>query len=149
MKNLVLSLIAFSSVNLYSQRIVRSSIGSLGSNSKGNISLIASVGTLSPVSSPNSISSYKSIQTRPFVFATGKSANNYQVKIFPNPTINWVEIQSTAIIKDAKVYDVANRLCYSGNSNKINLDQFTVGIYTITVLLEDNSTYSEKIILNK
>ena len=149
MKNLVLSLIALSSVNLYSQRIVRSSIGSLGSTSKGNISLIASVGTSSPINSINSISSYTSIQTRPIVFATGKSGNNYQVKIFPNPTINWVEIRSTAIIKEAEVYDVANRLCYSGNSNRINLDPFTVGIYTITVLLEDNSTYSEKIILNK
>jgi len=149
MKNLLLSLFALISMNLYSQRIVRSSIGSLGSASKGNISLIASVGTSAPVSYINSISSYKSIQTRPFVFATGKSANNYQVKIFPNPTSNWVEIRSTAIIKEAKVYDVANRLCYLGNSNKINLDQFTIGIYTITVLLEDNSTHSEKIILNK
>ena len=124
-------------------------LDSLGSASKGNISLIASVGTSSPVNYINSISSYKSIQTRPFVFAIGKSGNNYQIKLFPNPTTNWVEIRSTAIIKETKVFDVANRLCYSGNSNRINLDQYTGGIYTITVLLGDNSTYSEKIILNK
>lgn len=149
MKNLLLCLTALTGVNLYSQRIVRSSIGSLGLTSKGNISLVSFVGTSSPVNSLNSISSNKSIQTRPFVFASGKSGNNYEVKLFPNPTRNWVEIQSTAIIKETRVFDVANRLCFSGNSNRVNLDQYTVGIYTITLLLEDNSTYTEKIILNK
>jgi|688.fasta_scaffold1160205_1 hypothetical protein len=149
MKNLLLILIALTAVNLYSQRIARSSIGCLGSTSKGIVSLLAATGISSPVSSPTILSSNRSIQTRPFIFASGKSGNNFQVKVFPNPTSNWIEIRSTGTIRETKVFDVANRLCYSGNLNRVNLESYTVGIYSVTVLLEDNSTYCEKIILNK
>jgi hypothetical protein len=149
MKNFLLFTISFIGVNLYSQRIVRSSIGSLGSTSKGSVSLIAATGISSPVSTPAILSSNKSIQTRPFIFASGKSGNNFQVSVFPNPTSNWIEIRSTGTIKETRVFDVANRLCYSGTLNRVNLEPYTVGIYTVTVLLEDNSIYCEKIILNK
>lgn len=72
--------------------------------------------------------------------------DTYKVAVYPNPTTGIVNIQANEEITEFKVFNLTGQLILKGNSNTLNLDNFTSGIYLIQVTLENNSVHTHKLI---
>ena len=132
------------------QKIARSSIGTLGSSSSGKYGLVA----FSPISSPVVRSGNKSegisIQTKPFLhLGAGSRFQDIQVDIYPNPTQNWVNIKTKESYTDVSIIDVFGKICYTGWSDRISMQNLTAGMYTIHLTLADKRVYSKKLVFIK
>jgi len=132
------------------QKIARSSIGTLGSSSSGKHGLVA----LSPISSPvvqsGNRSEGLSIQTKPFLhLRAGSRFNDIQVDIYPNPTKNWININTKETYTDIAIIDVFGKTCYTGWSDRISMQNLTAVMYTINLTLADKRIYSKKLVLIK
>ena len=68
------------------------------------------------------------------------------VKIFPNPTANFVTIQSETAIENIKVYNTLGQLIINQKDSKLNLSSHTSGIYFVQIQLENGNEFSQKII---
>jgi hypothetical protein len=152
MKKLVLLLFGFTlfSSQVSAQKIARSSIGTLGSSSLGKHGLVA----FSPISSPIIKSGNRtkglSIQTRPFLhLRAGSRFQDIQVDIYPNPTQNWININTKETYTDVTIIDVFGKTCYTGWSDRISMQNLAAGMYTINLKLADKRVYSKKLILIK
>lgn len=152
MKKLVLLLFGFTlfSSQVSAQKIARSSIGTLGSSSSGKHGLVA----FSPISSPIIKSGNRtkglSIQTRPFLhLRAGSRFQDIQVDIYPNPTHNWININTKETYTDVTIIDVFGKTCYTGWSDRISMQNLAAGMYTINLKLADKRVYSKKLILIK
>jgi hypothetical protein len=135
---------------LFAQKVIRSSIGPLGSSSKGRISIVAGSPISSPVLHDESTSSGITIQTRPFINLqlNGKPLA-IEINVYPNPTNDMVFIRTTAEYKSIIVYDMIGRNVYKGTNKNISLGDLMSGVYIIEIILIDNSNYYQKLILNK
>ena len=150
MRTLFIAISILCSSNLFGQRIARSSIGYIGSSYKGNVNLVSSSLTSSPILLSTSTSIGIAIQSRPFV-QLGQATNTKPIEIIllPNPSSDVVYIKTTETITSVQVVDVSGRICFNGNQTKLSLGHLANGIYTIEVKLPNNIYYSQKIILNK
>ena len=72
--------------------------------------------------------------------------DTYNLTVYPNPTTGIVNIQANEEITEFKVFNITGQLILKGNSNTLNLDNFTSGIYMIQVTLENNSVHTQKLI---
>mgnify|MGYP001240710794 FL=1 len=152
MKKILLLILGFTifSSQASAQKIARSSIGTLGSSSSGKHGLVA----FSPISSPviqlGSRSEGLSIQTKPFLhLRAGSRFQDINVDIYPNPTQNWVNIKTKEIYSDVTIIDVFGKICYTGWSDRISMQNLTAGMYTINLTLADKRVYSKKLVLIK
>ena len=150
MKKILLLILGFTifSSQASAQKIARSSIGTLGSSSSGKHGLVA----FSPISSPviqlGSRSEGLSIQTKPFLHLRADSRfQDINVDIYPNPTQNWVNIKTKEIYSDVTIIDVFGKICYTGWSDRISMQNLTAGMYTINLTLADKRVYSKKLVL--
>jgi hypothetical protein len=65
----------------------------------------------------------------------------------PNPTNNEINISSSKIIKEVKIYNSLGKIILTTNkTNLINISNLTKGIYFIKLLFNDNTVDSDKII---
>ena len=132
------------------QKIARSSIDTLGSSSSGKHSLVAFSPISSPVVRSGSRSEGLSIQTKPFLhLRAGSRFQDIQVDIYPNPTQNWVNIKTNETYTDVTIIDVFGKICYTGWSDRISIQNLTVGMYIINLTLADKRVYSKKLVLIK
>lgn len=72
---------------------------------------------------------------------------NHQIKIYPNPTGDYVYIISNQPIKEFQLYDLQGRILKSGTltpDTKINLSAFDSGFYLLKLDLEDGVVILEK-----
>lgn len=152
MKKLLLLLLGFAlfTSQAFAQKIARSSIGTLGSSSSGKHGLVA----FSPISSPivrsGNRSEGLSIQTKPFLhLRAGSRFQDIQVDIYPNPTQNWVYINTKETYTDVTIIDVFGKTCYTGWSDRISMQNLAAGMYTLNLTLTDKRIYSKKLILIK
>lgn len=76
---------------------------------------------------------------------TGEFIKN-NLSLYPNPTNDFVNIQSETAIKDVKVYNQLGQLIISQKQNRINLSDTTAGIYMVHVSLENGTSTTQKII---
>ncbi len=149
-RTILIVILVLASSDLIAQRIIRSSMGTIGSIYKSGYSMVSG----SPVSSPliqnrNSTTGI-SIQTRPFIHLKPSCGiSKIEVSIYPNPSSDVVFIKTTAEYTSIKVTDVSGRLCYEGIEPKLSLGHLMSGVYTIEISLPNNGTYSQKLILNK
>jgi hypothetical protein len=70
------------------------------------------------------------LSTKDFVF------NNSKLKIYPNPSSNFLKISDLKETKDYKIYDSRGVLIKSGktsSSKEINIENFSTGIYSLLV----------------
>ena len=138
------------SSNLFAQKIIRSSIGIIGSSYKGGFSMVSGSPLSSPVIQNSNSSNGISIQTRPFIqLRTSCSVSKIEISIYPNPSSDIVFIKTTADYISIKVTDISGRLCFEGTEPKLSLGHLMSGVYTIELSLPNNGTYSQKLILNK
>lgn len=150
MRTLVIAISILCSSNLFGQRIARSSIGCMGSSYNGNINLVSSSLTSSPILLSTNTTNGIAIQSRPFV-QLGQALNRKSIEImlYPNPSSDVVNIKTTETITSVQVVDVSGRVCLNSDQTKLSLGHLANGVYTIEVQLPNNSYYSQKIILNK
>ena len=138
------------SSNLFAQKIIRSSIGTIGSSYKGSYSIVSGSPVSSPIIQNSNSSNGISIQTRPFIHLKPScSVSKIEISIYPNPSSDIVFIKTTADYISIKVTDISGRLCFEGPEPKLSLGHLMSGVYTIELSLPNNGTYSQKLILNK
>ena len=146
---LLIFISVWASSNLFAQKIIRSSIGTIGSSYKGGFSMVSGNPISSPVIQNRKSSSGISIQSRPFIHLTPSySGPKIEITIYPNPSSDFVFVKTTAEYTSIKVTDVSGRLCYEGIEPKLSLGHLMSGVYTIEISLSNNGTYSQKLILN-
>jgi len=149
-RTIVIVILVLASSDLFAQRIIRSSVGSLGSSYKGGISMLSGSPISSPVIQHRNTSIGISIQTRPFInLKPSWGGSKIEVSIYPNPSADVVFIETTAEYTSVKVTDVSGRLCYEGIEPKLSLGHLMTGVYTIEISMPNNGTYSQKLIINK
>ena len=147
---LLISFTILVSTNVFAQRIIRSSIGTIGSSYKGSFSLVSGSPISSPVIQNRDFSNGITMQTRPFIHLRPSfSVSKIDITIYPNPSSDIVFVKTTAEYLSIKVIDVSGRLCYQGINSKLSLGHLMSGVYTIEISLPNNGSYSQKLILNK
>ena len=152
MKSLVFfTFLILSSNHLLTQRIIRSSIGSFGSTSKGGIYTIISGNPVSsPVVKAKQQTEGKSIQTRPFIqLRSNLVQRDIEIDIYPNPTTDIVHIETKEEYTSVSILDEFGKTCYMGMATEISMKDFSPGMYTISLTISDNGLYSKKLILIK
>ena len=147
-RTLLIVILVLASSDLFAQKIIRSSIGPIGSSYKGGFSMVSGSPISSPVIQNRNSSSGISIQTRPFIHLT-PSCRKIEITIYPNPSSDFVFVKTAAEYTSIKVIDVSGRLCFEGAEPKLSLGHLMSGVYTIEISLPNNGTYSQKLILNK
>jgi hypothetical protein len=149
-RTLLIVILVLASSDSFAQRIIRSSVGTLGSSYNGSLSVVSGIPISSPVIQNKKSSTGISIQTRPFInLKPSWGVSKIEVSIYPNPSADVVFIETTAEFTSVKVTDVSGRLCYDGIEPKLSLGHLMSGVYTIEISLPNNGTYSQKLILNK
>ena len=149
-RTIVIVILVLASSDLFAQRIIRSSMGAIGSSYKSGYSMVSGSPVSSPVIQNRNSSTGISIQTRPFIHLKPSCGiSKIEVSIYPNPSSDFVFIKTTAEYTSIKVTDVSGRLCYEGIEPKLSLGHLMSGVYTIEISLPNNGTYSQKLILNK
>jgi len=149
-RTLLISFTVLVSSNVFSQRIIRSSIGTIGSSYKGSFSLVSGSPISSPVIQNRDFSNGITMQTRPFIHLRPSfSVSKIDITIYPNPSTDIVFVRTTAEYSSIKVTDLSGRLCYEGIEPKLSLGHLMSGVYTLEISLPNNGTYSQKLIINK
>ncbi len=149
-RTILIVILVLASSDLFAQRIIRSSLGTIGSSYKGGISMVSGSPILSPVIQHRNSSTGISIQTRPFInLKPSWGGSKIEVSIYPNPSADVVFIKTTVEYTSVKVTDVSGRLCYEGIESKLSLGHLMSGVYTIEISMPNNGTYSQKLIINK
>jgi hypothetical protein len=149
-RTIVIVILVLASSDLFAQRIIRSSMGTIGSSYKSGYSMVSGSPVSSPVIQNRNYTTGISIQTRPFIHLKPIfGISKIEVSIYPNPSSDVVFIKTTAEYTSIKVIDVSGRLCYEGIEPKLSLGHLMSGVYTIEISLPNNGTYSQKLILNK
>jgi hypothetical protein len=76
------------------------------------------------------------------------SANllNNNVKIYPNPTKNIINIQTDKLINQIQICSVIGKLIYLGNEKQIDISNLNNGVYFINITFKDGSKVINKII---
>jgi hypothetical protein len=138
------------SSNVFAQRIIHSSIGTIGSSYKGSFSLVSGSPISSPVIQNRDFLNGITMQTRPFIhLRPSLSLSKIDITIYPNPSSDIVFVKTTAEYSSIKVIDISGRLCHQGIDSKLYLGHLMSGVYTIEISLPNNGSYSQKLIINK
>ena len=72
--------------------------------------------------------------------------NKDKLKIYPNPTADFITIQTETAIKNIQVFNQLGQLITTQKESTINLSNAASGIYLVQVTLEDDTTVTQKII---
>ncbi|RZJ33091.1 MAG: T9SS type A sorting domain-containing protein, partial [Flavobacterium sp.] len=72
--------------------------------------------------------------------------NQNKLKIYPNPTADFITIQTETAIKNIQVFNQLGQLITTQKESTINLSNTAAGIYLVQVTLEDDTTVTQKII---
>lgn len=80
--------------------------------------------------------------------AVSDPSKNPEIKIYPNPTSDFVEISSKEKIKSVALYDFSGKLMMTENNfkDKISLSTYPKGVYLMKIIFENGKTETQKII---
>ncbi len=83
------------------------------------------------------------------VVATSDKSNAQLIKVYPNPAIDHIYIESSAVIKNVRMYNLFGKyIPVSFQNNRINWSQrLAPGIYAVEILLKDNSRVYNKVLV--
>ncbi|MCC6722745.1 MAG: T9SS type A sorting domain-containing protein [Bacteroidia bacterium] len=100
-----------------------------------------------------SVSFKGALMIRPYIgkkviYGSAKIINTAddKIKIYPNPAIDIVNIESPNKILNVKIFDNTGRLLFVTNENEISVDKLTGGVYTVQVNLMNGKSFTGKII---
>lgn len=69
-----------------------------------------------------------------------------ELKVFPNPTTDEIQIDSDAKIKQVKVFNHEGKLISNSNQNNVNLKGAPSGVYSVVIQFENGDSKTTKII---
>jgi len=76
-----------------------------------------------------------------------KDIKTVDVNIYPNPTSDFVHIQSKTDVTSISLFNVEGRkLIETYNENKVDLSPYSTGVYFLNIVLKDGTTFKHKII---
>jgi len=76
-----------------------------------------------------------------------KDVKTVDVSIYPNPTTDFVNIKSKAEVASISLFGIDGRkLSENYGKNKIDLTPYTTGVYFLSIVLKDGTTFKHKII---
>jgi len=76
-----------------------------------------------------------------------KDIKTVDVNIYPNPTSDFVHIQSKTDVTSISLFNAEGRkLIETYNENKIDLSPYSTGIYFLNIVLKDGTTFKHKIL---
>lgn len=83
-----------------------------------------------------------------FIVCSNEDFTNNDFKIYPNPSIEEIQIQCNVTIKNIAIYNVFGKsMLKTNNPNNINISQLAKGIYFV-VIETDNGRGTQKLIKN-
>jgi len=62
----------------------------------------------------------------------------YEINVFPNPTSDFVSVQTNEPISQINVLNMSGKLIRSSNSNEVNLGDLSEGTYLLRFTIDDN-----------
>jgi hypothetical protein len=77
-----------------------------------------------------------------------ESVNKVEYSVYPNPSNDFINIETLDKIKNISVSNTLGQKVYQGTSNQINISNFSKGMYLMQVEFDNNITVTEKIIKN-
>jgi len=70
------------------------------------------------------------------------------ITLFPNPSRNFVTISTNLAVSSLKIFSSIGHLVYEQmNTNRINLDSYSVGNYILKIETTSGSSYYKKLII--
>jgi hypothetical protein len=69
-----------------------------------------------------------------------------KLKVYPNPTTDYVQIESQERIEKVNIFNQEGKLMNSTKLNRINLQGYPAGVYSITVQFENGKTETSKVL---
>jgi arylsulfatase B len=72
-------------------------------------------------------------------------STDHEINYFPNPTNSFVVLQTESEIESVKFHDLTGKLVGTYFSNKINVADFPVGVYAVTVILKNGKIYHGRV----
>lgn len=106
----------------------------------------------STVNSNDSCSSFGSGETRDYIFTVNNSlgidANSFdtKIKVYPNPTSDYINIETTSEIKSVAVYNMMGQLVLNSISNKVDISNLSNGTFILEVTSIDGKKSRSKIV---
>lgn len=90
--------------------------------------------------------------TAVFMNAQFIEENSQIINIFPNPTSEYINIESINNLDEIRIFDIQSRVVFSENINfrtkKINISNFSSGVYVIEIVTNNIVARKEFIITN-
>lgn len=96
----------------------------------------------------NIISNYAkaiAFSTNDAVLSVDDYKKSHPIVLYPNPTNHLLHI-SNEDIRTVEIYDARAVLVYKGSTNRIDMDHFSSGIYTVKIGLKSNSIMTKKVV---
>ena len=106
----------------------------------------------SPITSADACSSFGSGETRDYVFtvsnnlAIDDSTLTSKLKIYPNPTADFITIETDVEIKNINVYNMMGQLVLNSTSSKVNISNLSNGNFILEVTTNEGEKSLSKIV---
>lgn len=106
----------------------------------------------STINSTDACSSFGSGETRDYIFTVNNSLAiednplNNKIKVYPNPTSDYINIETASEIKNVAVYNMIGQLVLNTVSNKVDISNLSKGTFILEVTSNDGQKFSSKIV---
>lgn len=106
----------------------------------------------STINSSNACTSFGSGETRDYIFTVNNTLGteeislNSKIKVYPNPTSDFINIESSLEIKNVAVYNMMGQLVLNTVSNKVDISNLSNGTFILEVTSNDGQKTRSKIV---
>lgn len=85
------------------------------------------------------------------LMSSNSNINTQEIKIYPNPSSDFINIDSDLNIKAVSIFDLQGKLVYNNKSSEPRIDLITItsGIYILKATLENNQITHQRIVVSK
>ena len=87
-----------------------------------------------------------SLYTNNTLSSSDFSQNKLEVKLYPNPVNNVLNIETELELKSVEIYNIQGQKVLSSNQKQINTQNLSAGIYLVNITDTNNNKISKKII---
>ena len=75
------------------------------------------------------------------------SQNNLEVKLYPNPVNDVLNIETALEIQNVEIYNIQGQKVLSSNQKQINISDLASGMYMVRIQDIDNNSATKKIVI--
>jgi hypothetical protein len=106
----------------------------------------------SDVTASDACTTFGSGETRDYIFTInnslgiGTTIKKEMLKVYPNPTSDYINIETVTTIKELTVYNILGQLVIHSTVNKVDVSGLPNGTFIVEVLLNDGQKRYSKIV---